>query len=306
MNITTISATFAGVLAFTLAALPVSAQPPIPSRQQPADPAEHATDVLDIESAGQRSYRIFISVPGPEPPPGGYSVTYVLDGNAYFADVVRARDALAELRRTMVVVGIGYPIEGRIDFVRRTFDLTPPAEQRTLPPRRGGDAWPTWGGADVFLQFIETELKPQLQNRYAIDQTKQTIFGHSFGGLFVLHTLFTRPGCFQTYIAASPSVWWNDYAIGEAAAAFGEKHSQGRTSLNLVLTVGELELGPDAGPAAALDETEAKRQFGTTEDFADRMETLQDTQLQVTSKIFPDASHGDAAPQAIVFGMNQL
>ncbi|MET0427971.1 MAG: alpha/beta hydrolase-fold protein, partial [Microvirga sp.] len=47
-------------------------------------------------------------------------------------------------------------------------------------------------------------------------------FGHSFGGLFALHTLFTRPALFQTIIAASPTIHWDDSALlrQEAKAVF--------------------------------------------------------------------------------------
>ena len=37
--------------------------------------------------ANGKDYRLFIATPLTPPPPGGYPVVYVLDGNAYFASV---------------------------------------------------------------------------------------------------------------------------------------------------------------------------------------------------------------------------
>jgi len=55
-----------------------------------------------------------------------------------------------------------------------------------------------------------------------IDLQRQTLWGHSYGGLAVLHALFTRPGAFSDYAAASPSLWWHDGVIvGEAQGLQG-------------------------------------------------------------------------------------
>jgi predicted alpha/beta superfamily hydrolase len=49
---------------------------------------------------------------------------------------------------------------------------------------------------------------------------REALFGHSYGGLFALHALFTRPSSFDTFIAASPSIWWNNQFILEEEARF--------------------------------------------------------------------------------------
>src|SRR3546814_19712655 len=51
---------------------------------------------------------------------------------------------------------------------------------------------PPSGGADDFLAFIEHELKPLIAQRYPVDARRQILFGHSYGGLFTLYTLFTK------------------------------------------------------------------------------------------------------------------
>ena len=75
-------------------------------------------------------------------------------------------------------------------------------------------------GADEFLAFIEDELKPEIARRVAVDVARQAIFGHSFGGLFVLHALFHLPEAFSTWVAISPAIWWEGAGILEAAERF--------------------------------------------------------------------------------------
>ena len=45
------------------------------------------------------------------------------------------------------------------------------------------------------------------------------IVGESLAGLFALETFFYEPDLFDTYIAISPSLWWNDLALAKTAAA---------------------------------------------------------------------------------------
>ena len=43
------------------------------------------------------------------------------------------------------------------------------------------------------------------------------IVGESLAGLFVLETFFQEPQLFDTYIALSPSLWWNAQALVRGA-----------------------------------------------------------------------------------------
>lgn len=57
-------------------------------------------------------------------------------------------------------------------------------------------------GAENFLAFISGELIPVVENGY--DVRERILFGHSFGGSFVVYALISRPGLFNRYIASSP------------------------------------------------------------------------------------------------------
>ncbi len=58
-------------------------------------------------------------------------------------------------------------------------------------------------GADKFLDFITTELIPEMEKDY---KTKTRIlYGHSFGGAFTIYSMINKPEFFNCYIAASPT-----------------------------------------------------------------------------------------------------
>jgi hypothetical protein len=103
----------------------------------------------------------------------------------------------------------------------RTRDLTPTkgslrkGEKAALPP--------TAGEADRFLAFLGTELVPYVDGQFRT-LPYRAFAGHSFGGLFALHALFTRPDLFQATLAVSPTFPWDsDYILRLARPFFAEK-----------------------------------------------------------------------------------
>lgn len=204
------------------------------------------------------AYRIHVARPYGEAPPGGYPVIYLLDANAMFlsmAEAVRLQTRPPYGFDPAIVVGIGYETEEAFATKERYRDYTPPADPALLPKRPGGPAWDEIGGFAAFLAFIEDELKPMIEAELPIDRTRQTIFGHSLGGLFVLQTLFTRPEAFQRYAAGSPSLWWNGREPVRAAQAFAEAVAEAPLDLDVTIIMGSEELDhmlADANEVAAI------------------------------------------------------
>lgn len=220
----------------------------------PDTPLSTRAKTQDIVSTSTgRTYRIFVFVPSAPPPPAGYPVLYLLDGNSTYPLAANLLQ-LAEHRTNPgglvpgIVVGIGYPGDAPLDMVARAEDYTPPAPDLSATGDMSGNRQ---GGADRFLDFIEKELKPRLAADFKIDPARQTLFGHSYGGLFVLHTLFTRPASFQRYVAASPSIWWNQRHILTEKDAWLKTHPASTPSPQIVITVGSLEQTPSSDPRLA-------------------------------------------------------
>ena len=256
------------------------------------------TEQRDIHSHNTGDdYRIFISQPQQPAPPGGYPVLYVLDGNALFpmlAVQANARESRPDpaTRASVVVVGIGYPGDALYDVDRRARDYTPPA---LAANHERDDAH--YGGADQFLAFVQTELKPLIEARYPIDPHRQTLFGHSHGGLFTLYTLMSEPDAFQNYLAASPSIWWNDRQLLEQSGlALSESNLQ---SKRLWMTVGEAEEPEPLLGKVATSERErrlvARRMRSNVQGLFERWASLEGHGLKRTLTIHPGAGHGENA-----------
>lgn len=156
-----------------------------------------------------------------------YPVLYMTDGDAQIAHTISTVAFLARNGRIpeMIIVGI--------TNTDRTRDLTPTNASMPLPGGRA-QPFPTSGGADKFLKFIETELIPNIESKYRV-QPYRIFAGHSFGGLFAIHTMLSRPDLFNAYIAVSPSLNWdNEYEL-KRAEEFFKSHKEWKKTLYLSL-----------------------------------------------------------------------
>ncbi|MED0673959.1 alpha/beta hydrolase-fold protein [Aneurinibacillus aneurinilyticus] len=192
----------------------------------------------------QRSYRIMIGHPIGDPPPGGYPVIYLLDGNSVFGTMVEA--LRLQCRRPdvsggmpAIIVGIGYEIDGPFT-PERFYDLMPLPTPEFLK-RFNNEPLPKQGGAGAFLQFIEEELKPQVESEFLVDRKRQALFGHSLGGLFTVYALFSKPDSFQYYVVGSPSLHWNKEYMLDLERDFVSRAREGHVHTQVLFGVGELE-----------------------------------------------------------------
>ncbi|PTQ70616.1 alpha/beta hydrolase [Pseudomonas sp. GV071] len=200
-----------------------------------------------MKSAEGRDYRIMVSLPeGDVPYTGGYPVIYLVDGNAFFPALHAAKRAQERLKGS-IVVAIGYPSDTPYDFNRRAFDLSPPQPaERNDPPQ---------GGQDLFLDFIEKRLMPKVNERFKVDQDQRSLVGWSFGGMFGIYTLFTRPALFQHVVAVSPSLWWRDRFLLEPERVFTQQAHAGKLNLthsSLSIVVGDREMAQEIQDARSL------------------------------------------------------
>jgi predicted alpha/beta superfamily hydrolase len=183
-----------------------------------------------------------------------FPVVYATDSDDFFGGYATLAHHLqlhGETKR-FILVGIGYqetrlaPVLRVRDFythaVRELYD----AETRQVAdsPLVGGlenlNAVTRTTDASEFLRFIHAELMPFVNQQYPVDQGDNHYVGYSAGGSFGIHTLFTRPETFKSYILGSPATSCNghNYAL-QGAKAFLES---GRPmNAKAFLGVGELE-----------------------------------------------------------------
>ena len=137
-----------------------------------------------------------------------FSVLYMPDGGVredfpHIANTIDAGIRAGEMK-PIVLVGI--------ENTQRRRDMTGPttvAKDREIAPVVGGSA--------DFRGFIATELIPEIKARYRVT-SESGIIGESAAGLFIMESFFLQPKLFDTYIAISPSLWWNDEGLVREAA----------------------------------------------------------------------------------------
>jgi predicted alpha/beta superfamily hydrolase len=110
----------------------------------------------------------------------------------------------------------------------RTRDLTPAKSTNKNPA--GELQFPTAGGANNFLKFFETELIPHIEKEYRVAPYR-ILAGHSFGGLFAIHALITKPALFNSYVAVSPSLQWENAEALKRAEEFLKNQKELKVTL---------------------------------------------------------------------------
>ncbi len=150
-----------------------------------------------------------------------YPVLYMPDGGLQEDFPHVATDVDTAIRagemRPMIVIGI--------ENTERRRDMTDPTEidsDRKIAVHVGGSA--------IFRRFIADELMPEIRHRYRTTNNT-AIVGESLAGLFVLETFFEQPKLFETYIAFSPSLWWNNQALMHAAGERLKRMQQKKKTL---------------------------------------------------------------------------
>ncbi|OAB38470.1 enterobactin esterase [Paenibacillus glacialis] len=237
-----------------------------------------------------RKYKIMVAIPSEAAPPSGYPVIYLLDGNSVFTTMVEAlRMQCHRPDKTGVVpaiiVGIGYQTN-RPFAPDRYYDYTP-VPSFEYQHKSDGTPLPEQGGAQAFLSFIEEELKPHIEQEFNINSNRQTIFGHSLGGLFALYVLFTKPAAFQHYIAGSPSIHWNKEFLLEEEQRFVGRLEQESINVELLIGMGQLE------------NSHVSRNLYQAKELSDRLSIHSDRGVNVTFTEFEDEGHVSVLPVLI-------
>jgi len=151
-----------------------------------------------------------------------YPVLYMTDGDAHMAHTAGTIEFLVQNGRIADLIVVG------VTNTDRTRDLTP--AKSTNKNAAGELQNPTAGGADNFLKFFETELMPQIEKDYRV-QPYRILAGHSLGGLFAIHAMISKPGLFNSYIAVSPSLQWENREALKRAEDFLKNQKEMKVTL---------------------------------------------------------------------------
>ncbi len=238
----------------------------------------YAFSSFKLESEdGERHYWVQIGIPKRPAPRKGYPVIYMVDGNAAMGLIsdpeVEALDTLSP----PVLVAIGYDTYARVSTLSRAYDYTPPIVQDGKPIApivRGRPG----GGAEIFATLIERTIKPRVEAMAKIDRGQQTLWGHSYGGLFTLYMLHAHPDYYQRYAAGDASLWYHDGELAHALIATPAGALAGKT----------VRLMSGGGRTAARNQSQAQpRQSEARPQAAAPTPTPQPPRLPDTSRGLP-------------------
>lgn len=224
-----------------------------------------------------------------------YPAWYFTDANFLFPLVANNASALELIEpgsKESVIVAIGYRIRDAADWADfRTRDLTPvnhpPTDSlinKRLAQMTGRNFNVKSGSSAKFLDFIERELIPFIESNYRVIPGNRYLGGYSYGGLFALYTMFTKPELFTKYLAGSPSIDFADGALYE----FERKYSSTHKDLNVKLFMS----------AGALETTIAKHMKQMT----DTIKMRNYPSLSIETIIFPEENHATCVPSALMRG----
>jgi len=195
-----------------LSATPLAAQ----SSQPPAgQPVSIGTSYTIPSSVYGDERRITVRLPAEyaAEPERRFPVVYLLDGGPeqdfpHIAGLAQSREINGSFA-PFILVGV--------ETVQRRRELSPPVAPEMLELyRKDFGAEP--GGAGQFRAFLAKDVKPWVEAHFRTTG-KAALMGESLAALFLVDTLLAAPGMFDDWIAASPSLWWNDLAFAKALPA---------------------------------------------------------------------------------------
>lgn len=229
----------------------------------------HTFDSVD----GKRHYKVWTAIPKKNPPATGYPVLYLLDGNAVMDRLSESFLQKLSQRDPPVLVAVGYQTHLPFDLAARAYDYTP-AMQENAQNLRGR----TGGGSAIFRQLLEQTIAPQVEKGIAINPQKRALWGHSYGGLFVLDT-YLASTFFNAYYSAVPSLERNSFTLLNALKTLPQAQFRNKP---LWFLEGD-------GDRKTHDENTASGVLSRVQDMVTR---LRADGLPVTYLLYPGLTHG--------------
>ena len=246
-----------------------------------AQPATGTVKRLTIKSAVLGEDRIVLvrTPAGYESNKVSYPVLYMTDGDGHMGHTASTIEFLTQNGRISDLIVVG------VTNTDRTRDLTPVKSTDKDP---GGNLrFPTSGGADNFLKFFETELIPEIEKQYRV-QPYRIFAGHSLGGLFAIHAMITKPRLFNSYVAVSPSLQWENGEALKRAEDFLKNQKEFKATLFV-------SIGNEPGPIGE-----------SFDKFKDALSKSNIKGFEWQAERMADEDHGSVVLRSHYFGLRKV
>jgi len=216
-----------------------------------------------------------------------YPMVYLLDGSAD-EDFIHV-SGLYQFNNFSWIDRVPKSIVVGIANVDRKRDFTFPTSIEADRKR-----YPTAGGSEKFMAFIEKELQPYIEIKYKTNNSK-AIIGQSLGGLFATELLLKRPQLFNQYIIISPSLWWNDGSLLQETSALLLENYHSPTVV--YIAVGKEGLAPSDKPHVM--EVDANL-------LTEKLQAGKSKQVRVYLDYLPQENHATITHQAVFNALRWL
>jgi len=151
---------------------------------------------------------VYVHLPAAYDSSRAYPTFYVLDGGSLDQAV---RNTLDTLINTPEAIVVGIP---NMSSENRELDLIPPFMKTDYE-----EASSPFGRGDRFLDFVEKELIPFVEKKFASNKDRVFV-GNSRGGLLVIYSLLHNLELFQSRFAFSAPVWRGDSILVQKLYTF--------------------------------------------------------------------------------------
>lgn len=188
---------------------------PLPANIAEIGSEQYQFQTQNFKSADhKRNYKVWLGIPKDVythdlAKKHQYRSIFMLDGNASMSHLDEGLLKQINTQDAPVLVAIGYATNLPFETASRSVDYTPadlttgrPSPDPRSPQRMSG------GSAD-FQKLLLEEIAPWVEKQVQLDSEHRAIWGHSYGGLFVLDSMLMT-NYFSHYFAASPSLSWAD------------------------------------------------------------------------------------------------
>ena len=211
-----------------------------------------------------------------------FNVIYVFDSqNREFFDYTSSIISfLTDNSKSFIVVGITSPYNEALDYARNN-DLLPVLETQSSKDRYGEYS----GNANQFYKYISNEVIPYVESKYRTLQNRVAI-GHSLSASFILDAFTKKPDLFNTYIAISPNLAYDNDKLANKLINFDYSKLTGATYMYLSHANEGIDYWQEWKPAR-------EKLYAFFEDSEDQ----KDLTVQIAG--FPDKNHWNTFPPSL-------
>jgi len=205
-----------------------------------------------------------------------YPVVYVMDGQ-WNLSIIASISGKLHYDKHMgeaIIVGVTWGGKNPKAEVLRVRDFMPFAVPRNEDS----------GGASDFLQSMQDELIPYIEERYRTN-SQRIITGSSLGGLFVTYAFFEKPKLFNSYVSSAGSLWaFPKGYIADKTEAL--KNSMLHKNTRFLIACGTLD-----------------GCVKSSTNLAHKLESLSLSRLNVNLQIVENLGHAGVEPVSYVYGL---